>query len=107
MRLIGHGLGGDHVGLGIGFAGKLGERRLRHRTKRGDPDGLPRSRSSTACWPPMDRKLPASARSFGDNVREGIRQLWPREMRRPTQLTPNVQAGNMVYIAIHAPFAAQ
>ena len=37
-----------------------------------------------------------------DNVEEGIRQIWPGEMRRPTQLTPNVQAGNMVYIAIHA-----
>lgn len=39
---------------------------------------------------------------FRDNVEEGIRQIWPGEMRRPTQLTPNVQAGNMVYIAIHA-----
>ena len=37
-----------------------------------------------------------------DNVEEGIRQIWPGDMRRPTQLTPNVQAGNMVYIAIHA-----
>ena len=37
-----------------------------------------------------------------ENVEEGIRQIWPGEMHRPTQLTPNVQAGNMVYIAIHA-----
>ena len=38
---------------------------------------------------------------FRDNVGEGIGQIWPGQIRRPTQLTPNVQAGNMVYIAIH------
>ena len=36
------------------------------------------------------------------SVEEGIRQLWPGEMRRPAQVAPNVQAGNMVYIAIHS-----
>ena len=35
------------------------------------------------------------------SVEEGIRQLWPAEMRRPAQVAPNVQTGNMVYIAIH------
>ena len=35
------------------------------------------------------------------SVEEGIRQLWPGEMRRPAQVAPNVQTGNMVYIAIH------
>ena len=35
------------------------------------------------------------------SVEEGIRQLWPSEMRRPAQVAPNVQTGNMVYIAIH------
>jgi hypothetical protein len=35
------------------------------------------------------------------SVEEGIRQIWPAQMRQPTRLAPNVQAGNMVYIAIH------
>jgi hypothetical protein len=36
-----------------------------------------------------------------ETVEEGIRQIWPAEMRQPTRLAPNEQAGNMVYIAIH------
>lgn len=38
---------------------------------------------------------------FRETVEEGIRQMWPGEMRRPWRVAPNVQAGNMVYIAIH------
>src|SRR4029077_8034363 len=49
-----------------------------------------------AAYGPEDAGVRAQLR---DNVEEGIRQIWPGEMRRPTQLTPNVQAGNMVYIA--------
>jgi hypothetical protein len=35
-----------------------------------------------------------------ENVEEGIRQMWPGEMRRPTRVAPDAQAGNMVYGAI-------
>jgi hypothetical protein len=38
---------------------------------------------------------------LSDTVEEGIRQMWPGEMRRPGSVGPNVQAGNMVYAAIH------
>src|SRR5438093_2133410 len=30
-----------------------------------------------------------------DTVEEGIRQMWPGEMRRPGSYAPNTQAGNM------------
>src|SRR5205809_638635 len=35
-----------------------------------------------------------------DTVEEGIRQMWPGEMRQPANATPNTQAGNAVYSAI-------
>ena len=35
-----------------------------------------------------------------DTVEEGIQQIWPGQMRRPTNATPNTQAGNAVYGAI-------
>ena len=37
---------------------------------------------------------------FRDNVEEGIRQIWPGEMRRPANSAPNTQAGNVLYGAI-------
>jgi hypothetical protein len=37
-----------------------------------------------------------------ETMEEGIRQMWPGEMRRPTHVAPNVQAGNIAYGAIHA-----
>ena len=49
----------------------------------------------------MGRKLPASARSFATPPERGFSKFGPGEKRRATQLAPNVQAGNMVYIAIH------
>jgi len=35
-----------------------------------------------------------------ETVEEGIRQMWPGEMRRPARLAPNTQAGNVTYGAI-------
>src|SRR6266516_3595205 len=35
-----------------------------------------------------------------DTVEEGIRQMWPGEMRRPANFAPDTQAGNLVYGAI-------
>jgi hypothetical protein len=35
------------------------------------------------------------------SVEQGIRQMWPEEMRRPADRAPNVQAGNLMYAAIH------
>lgn len=35
-----------------------------------------------------------------DTVEEGIRQMWPGEMREPTNFAPDTQAGNLVYGAI-------
>jgi hypothetical protein len=35
-----------------------------------------------------------------DTVEEGIRQMWPGELRRPADRTPNIQAGNVLYGAI-------
>src|SRR4029450_11621808 len=35
-----------------------------------------------------------------DTVAEGIQQIWPGQMRRPANTTPNTQAGNAVYSAI-------
>jgi hypothetical protein len=37
-----------------------------------------------------------------DNVEEGIRQMWPGEMRRPARVAPNAQTGNVVYGGIQA-----
>jgi hypothetical protein len=37
-----------------------------------------------------------------ETMEEGIRQMWPEEMRRPAHVAPNVQAGNIAYGAIHA-----
>ena len=37
-----------------------------------------------------------------DTVEEGIRQMWPGEMRRPARLAPNTQAANAAYGAIQA-----
>ena len=34
------------------------------------------------------------------SVEEGMRQMWPGQMRRPTDRTPGIQAGNVVYGAI-------
>ena len=34
---------------------------------------------------------------FRDNVGEGMRQLWPGQMRRPANAAPNTQAGNLLY----------
>src|SRR6266705_3002176 len=34
------------------------------------------------------------------SVEEGMRQMWPGQMRRPTDRTPGIQAGNAVYGAI-------
>jgi hypothetical protein len=35
-----------------------------------------------------------------DAVAEAIQQMWPGQMRRPTDRNPNVQAGNLVYAAL-------
>src|ERR1700756_2687182 len=35
-----------------------------------------------------------------DAVKEAIQQMWPGQMRRPTDRNPNVQAGNLVYAAL-------
>ena len=37
-----------------------------------------------------------------DTMEEGIRQMWPGEMRRPARLAPNTQAANAAYGAIQA-----
>jgi len=37
-----------------------------------------------------------------DTVEEGIRQMWPGEMRRPANFAPDTQAGNLVYGAIQS-----
>ena len=34
------------------------------------------------------------------SVEEGMRQMWPGQMRRPTDRSPRIQAGNVVYGAI-------
>ena len=45
----------------------------------------------------------AEARTrFHDAVKEAVRQMWPEEMRRPAQLAPNAQAGNVVYGILQA-----
>ena len=44
---------------------------------------------------------------FRDNVGEGIRQIWPGEIRRPANLLPIRKQGNVVYRAIQRSFAAQ
>lgn len=44
----------------------------------------------------------ANARTLlRQSVEQGIRQMWPEEMRRPADRAPNVQAGNLMYAAIH------
>jgi hypothetical protein len=35
-----------------------------------------------------------------ETVEEGIQQMWPGQMRRPTDRNPDVQAGNLVYVAL-------
>ena len=37
-----------------------------------------------------------------ETTEEGIRQMWPGEMRRPARLAPNTQAANAAYGAIQA-----
>jgi hypothetical protein len=37
---------------------------------------------------------------LGETVREGIEQIWPGQMRRPQDRTPDVQAGNAMYSAV-------
>ena len=37
-----------------------------------------------------------------ETMEEGIRQMWPGEMRRPARLAPNTQAANAAYGAIQA-----
>jgi len=45
----------------------------------------------------------AEARArFHDAVNEAVQQMWPEEARRPAQLAPNPQAGNVVYGVIQA-----
>src|SRR5215472_1265365 len=39
---------------------------------------------------------------FHDAVNEAVQQMWPEEARRPAQLAPNPQAGNVVYGVIQA-----
>jgi hypothetical protein len=36
-----------------------------------------------------------------DMVDEATQQMWPGQMRRPVDRTPDVQAGNLVYAALH------
>ena len=35
-----------------------------------------------------------------DTVEEGIQQMWPGQMRRPTDRNPDVHAGNLMYVAL-------
>lgn len=43
----------------------------------------------------------AEARTrFHEAVKAGVKQLWPEEARRPAQLAPNMQAGNVLYAAV-------
>jgi hypothetical protein len=45
----------------------------------------------------------AEARArFHDAVAEAVQQMWPEEARRPAQLAPNAQAGNIVYGVIQS-----
>src|SRR5215469_12507457 len=39
---------------------------------------------------------------FHDAVSEVVQQMWPEEARRPAQLAPDAQAGNVVYGVIQA-----
>jgi len=39
---------------------------------------------------------------FHDAVKEVVQQMWPEEARRPAQLAPNSQAGNIVYGVVQA-----
>jgi len=39
---------------------------------------------------------------LGETMEEGIREMWPGEMRRPARLAPNTQAANAAYGAIQA-----
>src|SRR6516165_11762360 len=39
---------------------------------------------------------------FHDAVNEAVQQMWPEEARRPAQLAPNAQAGNVVYGVLQA-----
>ena len=39
---------------------------------------------------------------FHDAVKEAVQQMWPEEARRPAQLAPNTQAGNVVYGLVQA-----
>jgi len=39
---------------------------------------------------------------FHDAVNEAVQQMWPEEARRPAQLAPDAQAGNVVYGVLQA-----
>ena len=39
---------------------------------------------------------------FHDAVKQAVQQIWPEEARQPSQLTPNTQAGNVVYGVVQA-----
>jgi len=39
---------------------------------------------------------------FHDAVKEAVQQMWPEEARRPAQLAPDAQAGNVVYGVLQA-----
>ncbi len=41
-------------------------------------------------------------RQYRAAVEEGIRRMWPGEARVPAQLTPNAQAGDIIYAAIQS-----
>src|SRR5215472_5346115 len=45
----------------------------------------------------------AEARArFHDAVKEAVQQMWPEQARRPAQLAPDAQAGNVVYGILQA-----
>ena len=62
-------------------------------------------------WPSVGRlrtwKLPRVGRSFGTPSSEAIQQMWPGQMRRPTDRNPDVHAGNLVYVALQRSFTTE
>ena len=88
----GHRFSVDHGSPGFGIAGELSKKRLRHETKRSDPDG----RQSRVLRPGVEQLRTGSrwgSATFHQAVREAVRQMWPeKRVPRRTWLPTRKQA---------------
>jgi len=96
-RETGHGSRSDYVGTGLGVTGELSKGLVRHRKKRGNPDGCQGRVSSTGCWPLTDRKPLMPGSGFAAQSRQRFSKCGPEKRNVPARLAPDTQAGNAVY----------